>query len=145
VTVLDRIPGLRGTGSHRAVAEVLRLRERERELETALGRAVDRAALLQWDLTLANAHVAEAEMLVVKQQADIFDLTDERDQLAEEVAALRRRFSAQLAADANTHRITVPPMVRPVNGPEDEATTPIEVRPLWDAHGVRPVTDPGHI
>ncbi|CAL9663822.1 hypothetical protein SUDANB1_07110 [Streptomyces sp. enrichment culture] len=135
-------PG-RPVRKHRAVDEVTRLRSlldganaliRGLQLQVA-----DRDAAL--DDT--RAMQAEAEELVVKQQADIDDLTAERDQWRDEALALKARFSAQLAADANTHRITVPRMVRPVDGPEDEATAPIDVRPLWDALGIRPVTDPG--
>lgn len=88
---------------------------------------------------------AQAAELVVKLQADVDDLTAERDQLAEELAALRLRFAPQLAAEANTARITVPPMIRDTSAVEDQATGPIDVRTLWDAHGIRPVTDPGRI
>ncbi|MFF1544138.1 hypothetical protein [Streptomyces sp. NPDC058291] len=86
---------------------------------------------------------AKAEELVVKLQADVDDLTAERDGLAEELAALKRRFAAQLAADANTYRITVPPMVRDTSAIEDQATCPIPVHTLWEALGLGPVTDPG--
>ncbi|MFF7824249.1 hypothetical protein ACFZCM_03400 [Streptomyces rochei] len=111
-----------------ALAEIARLTTREAELvaETA-------------------ARQAEAEEIVVKQQADLDDLTAENDQLRDELAALKVRFGPELAAEANAHPITVPPMIRPVDGPEDQATAPIDVKPLWDALGVRPVTDPGKI
>ncbi|MFE7899233.1 hypothetical protein ACFU3E_17220 [Streptomyces sp. NPDC057424] len=145
MSITDLIPALKGHGRRRAVDEVERLREREQQLETALGAAGDEVALLRWDLTVAHHHLGEAEELVVKQQADIDDLTAERDQWRDEALALKARFSAQLAAEANAHRIDVPRMVRPVDGPEDEATAPIDVRPLWDALGIRPVTDPGQV
>lgn len=135
----------KGHGRRRAVDKVAELRDENRRLLTITHRAGDDIALLQQELAEARALQAEAEELVVQQQADIDDLTAERDQLAEEVAALKHRFSAQLAAEANAARVTVPPMVRDTSDPTDQATAPIDVRPLWDAHGIRPVTDPGHV
>jgi hypothetical protein len=143
VTLNDLIPALKGHGRRRAVDEVERLREREQQLETALGRAGDEVALLRWDLTVAHHQLGEAQEIVVQQQATVDELTTERDHWRDEALSLKARFSAQLAADANAHRITVPPMVRPVDGPEDQATGPIDVRPLWDALDIQPVTDPG--
>lgn len=146
MTLNDLIPVLKGHGRRRAVDEVERLREREQQLETALGAAGDEVALLRWDLTVAHHHLGEVEELVVKQQADIDDLKAERDQWMAETLALKARFSAQLAAEANANRIDVPRMVRPVDGPEDEATGPIDVTALWEARDaglLGPVTDPG--
>ncbi|WP_109000831.1 hypothetical protein [Streptomyces rishiriensis] len=91
------------------------------------------------------AQLAEAEELVVKLQADVDDLTAERDCLDEEVAALKARFAAQLAAEANAHRIAVPCGYRDTSALEDQATRPIDVKTLWDALGIQPVTDPGRI
>ena len=148
MTVLDHIPALKGHGRRRAVDKVAELR---RDLTMALSHlhaAGDEIALLQQDLTVARGMQAEAEELVVQQQADIDDLAAERDQWMAETLALKARFSAQLAAEANAHRITVPPMVRPVDGPEDEATGPIDVTALWEARDaglLGPVTDPGRI
>jgi hypothetical protein len=142
---LHLIPKLKGHGRRRAVDEVERLREREQQLETALGRAGDEVALLRWDLTVAHHQLDEAQEVVVQQQATVDSLTEERDHWRDQALALKARFSAQLAADANANRIDVPPMIRPIDGPEDQATGPIDVRPLWEAHGIRPVTDPGRI
>ncbi|GGT85452.1 hypothetical protein [Streptomyces coeruleorubidus] len=145
MTITDLIPALKGHGRRRAVDEVERLREREQQLETALGAAGDEVALLRWDLTVAHEQLVETQELVVTQLANLDDLRAENDQLAEENTALKTRFGAQLAAEANAHRITVPRGVRPIDGPEDQATEPIDVRPLWDALDIRPVTDPGRI
>ncbi|MFI1928295.1 hypothetical protein [Streptomyces sp. NPDC020377] len=130
---------------HSAPAEVDRLRLR-------LGWANDLIRTQQVQIDDAEkrndwaaACQAEAEELVVKLQADVDDLTAERDGLAEENAALKRRFAAQLAADANATRITVPPMVRDTSALEDQATGPIDVTTLWDVLGIQPVTDPGRI
>jgi hypothetical protein len=130
---------------HRAVDEV----DRQKALRVGADLLVrtQRVQLndLERKLAATGSRQAEAEELVVQQQADIDELTDERDALLAEVAALKRRFAAQLAADANAHRITVPPAIRPIDGPEDQATGPIDVKTLWAALGVQPVTDPGRI
>ncbi|MFJ4356866.1 hypothetical protein ACIP25_11415 [Streptomyces massasporeus] len=143
MTLNDLIPALKGHGRRRAVDEVERLKEREQQLETALGEAGDEVALLRWDLTVAHHQLDEAQEIVVQQHATVDELTTERDYWRDEALALKARFSVQLAADANANRIDVPPMIRPIDGPEDQATGPIDVRPLWDAVGIRPVTDPG--
>ncbi|MFI6854542.1 hypothetical protein [Streptomyces sp. NPDC050416] len=135
----------KGTGRRRAIDKVAELR---RDLSLALSQmhaAGDEIALLQQDLAVARGMQAEAEEIVVQQQAEIDDLAAERDQWMAETLALKARFAAQLAAEANTHRIDVPPMVRDTTAIEDQATGPIDVRPLWDARGIRPVTDPGRI
>ncbi|AWT42609.1 MULTISPECIES: hypothetical protein [Streptomyces] len=148
MSVLDHIPALKGNGRRRAVDEVERLR---RDLTLALSHlhaAGDELAFVKQERDEARAKRAEAEEIVVKQQADIDELTEERDELAEELAALKRRFAALLAVEANTHRIDVPPMVRDTSAIEDQATEPIDVRPLQEAAALGllgPVTDPGRI
>ncbi|MEU0200865.1 MULTISPECIES: hypothetical protein [unclassified Streptomyces] len=135
----------KGTGRRRAIDKVAELRC---DLSLALSQmhaAGDQIALLQQDLAEARGRQAEAEEIVVQQGATIDSLIEERDHWRDQALALKARFGPQLAAEANANRITVPPMVRPVDGPEDEATAPIDVRPLWDALGIRPVTDPGRI
>lgn len=146
---LNLIPAaLKGHGRRRAVDEVQRLREQEISLLTNLHAAGDEIAFLQQTLAAVRRRQGEAEEIVVQQQADLIDVTAERDALAEEVAALKRRFGAQLAAEANAARIDVPPMVRDTSAMEDQATEPINVRPLWEALNRRylgPVLDPGHV
>jgi hypothetical protein len=148
VTITDLIPALKGRGRRRAVDEVERLRENEIALLTNLHAAGDEIALLQQDLTEARGKQAEAEEIVVAQLANLDDLRAENDELRVQVAALRTRFGPELAAEANANRITVPPMVRDTSAIEDQATGPIDVRPLWaarDAGRLGPVTDPGRI
>jgi hypothetical protein len=151
VTLADLMPVRLGVlkptrqPKHRASDEVERLR-----LKLGWANDLIRTQAVQiGDAEIRNdwtsACQAQAEELVVKLQADVDDLTAERDQLAEELAALRLRFAPQLAAEANATRITVPPMIRDTSALEDQATGPIDVRPLWDALGIRPVTDPGRI
>ncbi|MGW2048650.1 hypothetical protein ACWCPF_26215 [Streptomyces sp. NPDC001858] len=130
---------------HRAVDEV----DRQKALRIgsdlrikALGvQLADAEAIRAW----TAAQLAGAEEIVVKQQADLDELTAERNHLAEEVAALKRRFAAHLAADANATRVTVPPMIRDTSALEDQATGPIPVQALWDALGAQAVADPGRI
>lgn len=142
---LNPIPRLKGNGRRRAVDKVAELRDENRRLFTRLMGADDAFALLHQQLAETAARQAEAEEIVVKQQADIDDLTEENEQLRDELAALKVRFGPELAAEANAHPITVPPMVRDTSAFEDQATAPIDVRPLWDALGPRPVTNPGRV
>jgi outer membrane murein-binding lipoprotein Lpp len=77
---------------------------------------------------------------------DARQASQERDEWRARALALQARFGAQIAAEENANAITVPPAVRPIDGPEDEATAPIDVRPLWkarDAGLLGPVLDPG--
>ena len=92
-----------------------------------------------------NQLAAQLDEAALANQATVDALTEERDGLAEELAALKTKFGPQLAAEANANRVDVPPMVRDTSAPEDQATAPIDVRPLWEALGVGPVTDPGCI
>ena len=146
---LNLIPAvLKGHGRRRAVDKVTELRAENVILLGNLHSAGDAIALLRQNLAEAHAKQAEAEELVVQQLADIDELTAERDQLLDEVLKFRARFGPQLAAEANANRITVPPMIRPISGPEEEATAPIDVRPLWaarDAGLLGAVTDPGRL
>lgn len=148
MTLNDLIPGLKGTGARRAVDKVDELRDENRRLLTITHRAGDDIAHLQQQLADTAAKQGKAEELVVQLKADLDDLTDERDQLRAEVLRFQARFGGQLAAEANAHRIDVPPMERDTTAIEDQATGPIDVRPLWEALGTGPtaaVTDTGHI
>lgn len=135
----------KGTGRRRAVDKVAELRDDLAKALSHLHAAGDEIAFLRNDVTDARARQAEAEEITVRQQADINDLTAENAQLREELAELKVRFGPQLAAEANANRITVPPMIRDTSDPADQATAPINVRPLWDALGLGPVTAPGRV
>lgn len=128
------ILNIRGTGTRRAVDRVSELRDENRRLLTAYHKAGDHVALLQWDLTVARHRQAEAEEIVVKQQADLFDLVEERDQLADEVRHLRAEL-------ANATAVDVPPMERDTSAVEDQATAPVPVLTLQQAFG----TNPAHV
>ncbi|MCZ4509928.1 hypothetical protein O3Q52_17335 [Streptomyces sp. ActVer] len=128
--ITDRIPILRGPGRRRAVDEVERLRRNEIAILTNLHAAGDDIALLQQDLDEARRKQAETDEIVAQQQASNDDLIAERDEWRGEALRLRAKFGPQLAAEANANRITVPPGFRRVDGPEDEATGPIDVTEL---------------
>ena len=148
MTITDLIPALKGRGRRRAVDEVERLRENEIALLTNLHAAGDEIALLEQGLIEAHARQAEAEEVIVAQLASIEDLRAENDELRAEVLRFRTRFGPQLAAEANANAVTVPSWVRDTSDPADQATGPIDVRPLWaarDAGLLGPVTDPGRI
>jgi hypothetical protein len=138
----------KGTGRRRAVDKVEELR---RDLAKAVGflyAAGDEITLLRNDLADARGKQAEAELIVVKQLADIDDLTAERDHWRDAALALQKRFGPQLAAEANANAVTVPSWVRDTSDPADQATGPIDVSPLWEARDaglLGPVTDPGRI
>ncbi|WP_369167851.1 hypothetical protein AB5J49_08215 [Streptomyces sp. R28] len=141
--IFDRSP--RPARKHRAPDEIDRLRHKLAGAELLM--AGYRIQLDDKDRALDDtaAKQAEAEELVVKQQADIDDLTDERDMWRDEALRLRAKFGPQLAAEANAHRITVPPMQR-IGADQD--TDAIDVTTLWaarDAGHLGPVTDPGRI
>ena len=123
----------KGTGRRRAADKVEELRRDIFHLLTQKAAADDAFMLLHQELADAHKKQGEAEELVVKQLADIDDLTAERDALAEEVTALKRRFGPQLAAEANANAVTVPSWVRDTSDPADQATGPIDVSPLWAA------------
>jgi septal ring factor EnvC (AmiA/AmiB activator) len=138
----------KGHGRRRAADKVDALRDENRRLLTQVVGASDAFAILNQQLTDVRARQAEAEEIVVQQQADIDDLTAENEQLRDELAALKVRFGPQLAAEANATRITVPPMVRDTSDPDDQATEPIPVMALHAAASLGllgPVTDPGRI
>lgn len=120
---------------HSAPAEAERLRNRLTWADLLI-----KAQRVQLD----DAAIKETqlEQTIVRQQASIDDLTAERDHLAEQVTALRLKFGAELAAEANANAITVPLMVRDTTAIEDQATGPIPVITLQQAFGS---TDPAHV
>ncbi len=79
-----------------------------------------------------------------KAAIDYDELLGDRDTWRDQALALQDRFGAQIAAEANASRITVPQMQRIGC---DQDTAPTNVRPLWaarDAGLLGPVLDPGH-
>lgn len=148
MTLADLIPALKGPGSRRAVDKVAELRTENTRLLTFLHGAGDEIALLRWDVTVAVTRQGEAEEAAAQMRMERDTAVEERDEWRDEALRLRAKFSAQLAAEANAQRVDVPPAIRPIDGPEDEATAPIDVRPLREAAAaglLGPVIDPGRV
>jgi len=131
--------GIRRPRKHRAVDAVSALRVENHQLLGQVVGAGQAITVLEHQLTDVRGKQAEAEQVVVCLEADLQELTEERDQLLAEVEALRSQLAPYLAADANANAITVPDSVRDTTAAEDQATAPIDVRPLWEAHGISPV------
>lgn len=124
---------------HRAVDAVDDLRAENHQLRTQVIGAGQAITVLEHQLADVRGKQGEAERVVVCLSTDLEELTEERDQLLAEVTALRDRLAPYLAADANANAITVPPSIRDTDAMEDQATAPIDVKPLWEARGVSPV------
>lgn len=142
---LNLIPALKGTGRRRAVDKVAELEAENRSLFARQMAADDFFARLIQDRDDVYAAWAWAEQR--RQEAEVVAscVMSERDELADEVQRLRHELAPYRAAEANATRVTVPRMVRDTSAIEDQATQPIPVLTLQQAHGIGPVTDPGRI
>lgn len=67
------------------------------------------------------------------------------DEWKAEALALRAQLAPYKAREANANRIDVPAAVRDTSALEDQATQPIPVYTLQQAHGIGPVRDPGQL
>jgi hypothetical protein len=122
------------------------LRDENVKLLNRQAAADDFFAILWHDVVTTNAALGQEKQARGDAEEAAAQMRMERDEWRDKALALQARFGPQIAAEANANRIDVPPMVRPIDGPEDEATGPINVRALWDARDaglLGPVTDPG--
>ncbi|MCX5137639.1 hypothetical protein OOK06_36840 [Streptomyces sp. NBC_00340] len=147
MSISSLIPALKGNGRRRAVDEVDRLRENEVIILTNLHAAGDEIALLRNDVAVKEAEAAEERRLRGEAERRAAVAEQERNDMHAELLRLQARFGPQIAAEANANRIDVPRAIRPVDCPEDQATAPIDVRPLWAALGTEPAAtaDPGRV
>lgn len=162
MTLADLIPALGGkprprkanrieTRLRKAQVHLAAVREDNAKLLDRQAAADDFFAILMNDVVTTNAALGLAQQLYREYKAAADQMEAERDEWRDEALALRARFGAQIAAEENTHRIDVPPMVRDTSAIEDQATGPIYVQPLWDAAAAgligptTAVTDPGHV
>ena len=148
MTITNLIPALKGNGRRRAIDKVDELRDENVKLLTRQAAADDYFALLTQDRDDVYACWRAEHALRQEAEEAAARMQSERDEWRDQALALRARFGPQLAAEANANAVTVPPMVRPVDGPEDQATGPIDVSTLWearDAGRLGPVTNPGRI
>ncbi|MFE9777794.1 hypothetical protein ACFYPA_06505 [Streptomyces sp. NPDC005775] len=130
---------------HRAAdkAELKRqLKDQQAQTARAFGQligAADTIAFLEHQLAEERAGRSAAEQVANCLFVDLEERTGQRDQARTEADRLRTRLAPYLAADANRDAITVPPAERDTTAVEDQATAPIDVKPLWQAHGIGPV------
>jgi hypothetical protein len=144
---LNLIPSLKGHGRRRAVDKVDELRQENTHLLDRQAAADDFFAALMRDVTDTNAAWEQEKQLRGEAEEAAAQMRMERDNWRDRALALQERFGVELAAEANANAITVPLMIRPVDGPEDQATAPIDVRPLWEARdaGLLDTTQPQHV
>ncbi|MGW6288285.1 hypothetical protein [Streptomyces sp. NPDC055107] len=141
----------RSKPKHRAADKVAGLRDENRRLLTQLFGARGYIAIQEQQLADVRAKRDEAELELIRVAAERDDRTEERDQALTEASQLRAQLAPYLAADANAHAVTVPPAERDTSRFEDQATEPIKVTTLREAHGIGPViatqgsTDPAHL
>lgn len=142
---------LTGGGRHRAVDRVAELTSKLATANATARKLGQEKSDLYADWRFAEHKAANAEDIVVVQDLTITDLTAERDQLHDEVLALKARLAPYLAAEANRKAVTVPPGVRDTSDGADQATEPlgIDVTTLREAADAGllgpPATSPAHI
>ena len=122
------------------------IRNLRRDMAKVMNRqaaADDFFAILMHDVVTTNAAWEQEKQLRGEAEEAAARMRMERDEWRDRALALQARFGAQIAAEENANRITVPPMVRPISGPEEQATGPIDVRALWEARDAG-LLDPGH-
>ncbi|MFD4596801.1 hypothetical protein ACFWPQ_02085 [Streptomyces sp. NPDC058464] len=139
--------GRRDRRKHRAVDKVAELRAENIQLLTRQAAADDFFAILLDDVTTTNAAWGQEKQRRAAAEAEVDRLQQELAARDDEIEQLTRELAPHRAAKANANRVTVPPWSRPVDSPEDQATAPIDVRPLWaarDAGLLGPVLDPGY-
>jgi hypothetical protein len=157
VTITDLAPAVfhRTERKHRAKDTIRRLRRELRDLSDKL-RAADARQRAADDffarLLTDRRHLYGAWQFAEQKRQEAEQVAmcalEETAALNSEVAELRAQLAPFLAAEANAHRVDVPPMVRDTSDPADQSTGPIDVRALWqarDAGLLGPVTDPGHV
>lgn len=133
MSITSLLPRLGGGGAHRVKDENDRLKTTVSQLKRWQEQANDFFARLIADRDeVYGCWLDERNGRLVAESA-ASQMRSERDEWRDEALALRAQLAPYRAAEANAHKVSVPPMVRPVDGPEDEATAPIDVRPLWEA------------
>lgn len=126
-----------------------------RNLRTDMAKVMNRQAaaddffaILLNDVTTTNAAWQHEKQLRGEAEEAAAQMRMERDEWMAEALRLRALLAPYKAAEANAHRIDVPPMQRDTSAIEDQATGPIDVRTLReaaDAGLLGAVTNPGHV
>lgn len=153
MTLNDLLPMRRDRRKHSPDTIIRNLRQDMAKVMNRQAAADDFFAILMHDVVTTNAGLQRVEQLRQDAEQAAARMQMERDEWRDEALALRARFGPQIAAEANANRITVPPGFRPIDGPEDEATGPIDVSELRAKYN-RPIplhesplatTDPGWV
>ncbi|MFJ8923921.1 hypothetical protein ACIREK_31140 [Streptomyces sp. NPDC102415] len=124
---------------HRAVDRLAELAAEKQSLINQLVGAAGHITRLELQLNESRAHRAEAEQVAACTAADLEERTEQLDEARAELATTRALLAPYLAAEATAGAVTVPEMERDTAAMEDQATEPINVLPLWEAHGISPV------
>lgn len=138
------VQDLRTRAKHRGLTPwqlIQKIGRLEREADEATCQMV--AMATENDELRAERNQLEADF--DKAAIDYSAALQDRDEWRDEALALRARFGAQIAAEANANRVTVPPMQR-IGADQDTAAT--DVTTLWEARDaglLGPVLDPGRV
>ncbi|MEU9323268.1 hypothetical protein AB0D91_05550 [Streptomyces canus] len=140
--------GRRDRRRHSPDTVIRNLRDENVRLLNRQASADDFFAILLHDVTTTNAAWEQEKQLRGDAEQAAAQMRMERDEWMNEALALRAQLAPYKAAEANAHRIDVPPMQRDTTAIEDQATGPIDVRTLReaaDAGLLGPVTNPGRV
>jgi chromosome segregation ATPase len=132
----------------RAKEQLAAVREDNVKLLNRQAAADDFFAILLHEVTTTNAAWEHEKRMRGEAEEAAAQMRMDRDEWRDEALALRAQLAPYKAAEANAHRIDVPPMQRDTTAIEDQATGPIDVRTLReaaDAGLLGPVTNPGHV
>ena len=133
MSITSLLPRRGGGGAHRVKDENDRLKATVSQLKRWQEQANDFFARLVADREeVYGCWLDERNGRLVAESA-ASQMRSERDEWRDEALALRAQLAPYRAAEANAHKVTVPPMVRRIDGPGDEATGPIDVRSLREA------------
>ncbi|WP_405848048.1 hypothetical protein OG211_12130 [Streptomyces niveus] len=134
------IPWQRGHGHHRALDRIAELRDENVRLHNRQAAADDYFAVLledRADMYTAwrdAVHRADlADDIATARLVAACEAVTRAEEAEQQAADMRAELLALRAYKAETTAITVPPMVRDTSNGADQATAPIDVRPLWDA------------
>jgi hypothetical protein len=140
--------GRRDRRKHSPDTIIRNLRDENVKLLNRQAAADDFFAILLHDVTTTNAAWQHEKQLRGEAEEAAAQMRMDRDEWMAEALRLRALLAPYKAAEANAHRIDVPPIQRDTTAIEDQATGPIDVRTLReaaDAGLLGPVTNPGHV
>lgn len=140
--------GRRDRRKHSPDTIIRNLRDENVKLLNRQAAADDFFAILLHDVTTTNAAWQHEKQLRGEAEEAAARMRMERDEWMAEALRLRALLAPYKAAEANAHRIDVPPMQRDTTAIEDQATGPVDVTALWEARDaglLGPVTNPGSV